>query len=254
MADEHPPTIGITCTIYQRDHDQRPPDTGQNQSYIDAVIRAGAAPLLIPNVTDEALLRTLYDRLDGLLLSGGGDIAPLYYGEARHEKCGLPSPERDVTELALTRWAIGEGMPLLAICRGIQVLNVALGGSLYQDIEAQAPGAKRHRWSPGYPRDYIAHSVSIGAQTRLARIVGTDPLPVNSFHHQAIKDVAPGLTVTARAPDQIIEAVEANGQAFVVGVQWHPEGLASADVRAQRLFDAVVEACRTRNPSHWTKR
>jgi putative glutamine amidotransferase len=136
-------------------------------------------------------------------------------------------------------------VPLLAICRGIQVLNVALGGTLYQDLQAQAPEAERHSWSPGYPRDYIAHAVSIGPQTRLARIVGADPLPVNSFHHQAIKDVAPGLTVTARAPDQIIEAVEANGQAFVVGVQWHPEGLARDDVRAQRLFDAQVKACRT---------
>jgi putative glutamine amidotransferase len=245
MADPHPPTIGITCTTFQRDQNQRPPDTGQNQSYVDAVIRAGAAPLLIPNVTDKALLRTLYDRLDGLLLSGGGDIDPSYYGESRHEKCGLPSPERDETELTLIRWAIDEGMPLLAICRGIQVLNVALGGTLYQDLQAQAPEAERHSWSPGYPRDYIAHAVSIGPQTRLARIVGADPLPVNSFHHQAIKDVAPGLTVTARAPDQIIEAVEANGQAFVVGVQWHPEGLARDDVRAQRLFDALVKACRT---------
>jgi putative glutamine amidotransferase len=245
MADPHPPTIGITCTTFQTDQSLRPPNTGQNQSYIDAVIRAGAAPLLIPNVTERALLRTLYDRLDGLLLSGGGDIDPSYYGESRHEKCGLPSPERDETELTLIRWAIDEGMPLLAICRGIQVLNVALGGTLYQDLQAQAPEAERHSWSPGYPRDYIAHAVSIGPQTRLARIVGADPLPVNSFHHQAIKDVAPGLTVTARAPDQIIEAVEANGQAFVVGVQWHPEGLARDDVRAQRLFDAQVKACRT---------
>ncbi len=245
MVDQRLPTIGITCTIFQRDQNQRPPDTGQNQSYVDAVIRAGAAPLLIPNVTDRALLRTLYGRLDGLLLSGGGDIDPTYYGEARHEKCGLPSPERDETELALIRWAVEDGMPLLAICRGIQVLNVALGGTLYQDIEAQAPGAERHSWSPGYPRDYIAHSVSIEPQTRLAHIVGADPLPVNSFHHQSVKDVAPGLTVTARAPDQIIEAVEANGHAFVVGVQWHPEGLASSDTRAQGLFDALVTVCRT---------
>jgi putative glutamine amidotransferase len=245
MADQHPPTIGITCTTFQSDQSQRPPNTGQNQTYVDAVIRAGAAPLLIPNVTDKTLLRTLYDRLDGLLLSGGGDIDPTYYGESRHEKCGIPSPERDETELALTRWAIDEGMPLLAICRGIQVLNVALGGTLYQDIQAQAPEAERHSWSPGYPRNYIAHPVSVGPQTRLARIVGAGPLAVNSFHHQAIKDVASGLTVTASAPDQIIEAVEANGPAFVVGVQWHPEGLASDDVRAQRLFDALVKACRT---------
>jgi putative glutamine amidotransferase len=243
MLDPRSPTIGITCSTFQRDQGQRPPNTGQNQSYVDAVIRAGAAPLLIPNVTDRTLLRTLYDLLDGLLLSGGGDIDPSYYGESRHEACGIPYPERDETELALIQWAIEEGKPLLAICRGIQVLNVALGGTLYQDLQAQAPEAERHNWSPGYPRDYIAHSVSIGPQTRLSRIVGADPLPVNSFHHQAIKDVAPGLTVTARAPDQIIEAVEANGNTFVVGVQWHPEGLAREDARAQRLFDALVTAC-----------
>jgi putative glutamine amidotransferase len=244
MPDRHPSTIGITCSTFQRDQDQRPPNTGQNQSYVDAVIRAGAAPLLIPNVTDRTLLRTLYDLVDGLLLSGGGDIDPNYYGESRHEACGIPDLERDETELALIRWAIEEGKPLLAICRGIQVVNVALGGTLYQDLQAQAPEAERHDWSPGYPRDYIAHSVSISPQTRLGRIVGADPLPVNSFHHQAIKHVAPELTVTARAPDQIIEAVEGKGHPFVVGVQWHPEGLAREDARAQRLFDALVKACR----------
>ncbi|MEJ2734288.1 MAG: gamma-glutamyl-gamma-aminobutyrate hydrolase family protein [Anaerolineae bacterium] len=244
MPGQSPPTIGITCSTFQRDQGQRPPNTGQNRSYVDAVIRAGAAPLLIPNVTDRTLLRTLYDLLDGLLLSGGGDIDPGYYGESRHRACGIPDPERDETELALIRWAIEEGKPLLAICRGIQVLNVALGGTLYQDLQAQAPEAERHNWSPGYARDYVAHSVSIGPQTRLRRIVGADPLPVNSFHHQAIKDVAPGLTVTARAPDRIIEAVEGEGHTFVVGVQWHPEGLAREDTRAQNLFDVLVNACR----------
>jgi len=243
MASQHPPTIGITCTTFQTDQSQRPPNLGQNRSYVDAVVQAGAAPLLIPNLVDKILLRTLYNLLDGLLLSGGGDIDPTHYGQSRHEKCGTPSPERDEVELTLTRWAIDEGMPVLAICRGIQVLNVALGGSLYQDIQAQVPGAERHQWSPGYPRDYIAHTISISPQTQLARIVGTNPLPVNSFHHQAIREVAPGLTVTAHAPDQIIEAVEADGHPFAVGVQWHPEGLAGGDIRAQQLFEALVKSC-----------
>lgn len=136
-----------------------------------------------------------------------------------------------------------EGKPLLAICRGVQVLNVALGGSLYQDIQGLAPGAEKHDWKPDYPRDRLSHTVAVTPHTRLAHILGAASLPVNSLHHQAIRRVAPGLTVTACAPDQIVEAVEAGAHPFAVGVQWHPEELASGDVRAQRLFDALVEAC-----------
>jgi putative glutamine amidotransferase len=240
MSGKQPPLIGITCTTIEVT--RWPTRQGQNQSYIRAVVRAGAAPLLIPHVTSKARLRALYEVLDGLLLPGGGDVDPARYGEARHEKCGAVSPERDETELTLARWAVDDGKPLLAICRGIQVLNVALGGSLYQDIEAQAPGADRHDWNPGYPRDHLPHPVAITPETKLAHIVVNTSLPVNSLHHQAIKEIAPGLTVTAHAPDQIIEGVEVAGHPFVVGVQWHPEELARGDVRAQRLFDAFVEA------------
>jgi len=217
--------------------------------------------------------------LDGLLLAGGEDVDPACYGEPRHEKCGPVSPDRDKAELTLTRWAMDDGKPLLAICRGIQVLNVALGGSLYQDIQAQARGADKHDWHPGYPRNRLSHKAIVTPQTRLAHILGSlnsphplgslnsphtqDPLnsphpldslnsprslciPVNSLHHQAIKDVAPGLTVAARAPDKIIEAVEAEAHSFAIGVQWHPEELADNDVQAQRIFDALVEAVRDR--------
>jgi putative glutamine amidotransferase len=217
---------------------------GQNQTYVDALIRAGAAPLLIPNLTDQALLHTFYERLDGVLLSGGDDVDPRHYGEDRHEKCGTITPERDATELPLTRWAIEDGKPLLGICRGIQVLNVALGGTLYQDIQAQVPGAGRHDWHRGYPRNHPAHVVEIPAQARLAHLLGTTSLPVNSLHHQAVKDVAPGLTPAGRAPDGIVEAVEAEDHPFAIGVQWHPEELAGEDLCAQRLFDALVQACR----------
>ena len=218
---------------------------GQSQTYVHAVARAGAAPLLIPPLADKALLRTLYELLDGLLLSGGEDVDPAYYGEPRHEKCVLVSHDRDETELALVRWAVDDEKPLLAICRGIQVLNVALGGSLYQDIQAQVRDGDRHDWHPGYPRNRLSHTVIVAPQTRLAHILGTTSLLVNSLHHQAIKDVAPGLTVAARAPDDLIEAVEVEGHPFAIGVQWHPEELAaiSRDVRSQRIFDALVEAC-----------
>jgi putative glutamine amidotransferase len=293
------PTIGITCLNDQPTQDQHPPRFGQNQAYVHAVARAGAAPLLIPQLTDKTLLRTLYELLDGLLLSGGEDVDPARYGEPRHEKCGPVSPDRDEIEFTLTRWALDDEKPLLAICRGIQVLNVALGGSLYQDIQTQVQGADKHDRRPDYPRNHLSHPVLSAAcpelvlspveglvpspstefilseveglsikgvegqsrrvegtaivtpQTRLAHILGplNSPRPlywVNSMHHQAIKDVAPGLTVAARAPDGIVEAVEAEGHPFAIGVQWHPEELADNDVRSQRIFDALVEACQGR--------
>jgi putative glutamine amidotransferase len=244
VTNKRLPTIGITCRDDQPMQDQHGPRFGQNQTYFHALARAGAAPLLIPNLTDETLLRTLYELLDGLLLSGGEDIDPAHYGEPRHEKCGPVSSDRDEIELTLVRWAMDDKKPLLAICRGIQVLNVLLGGSLYQDIQAQVPGADKHNWHPGYPRDRLSHMAIVAPRTRLAHILETTSLPVNSLHHQAIKDVAPGLIVTARAPDGVIEAVEAEGHPFAIGVQWHPEELANNDGRAQRIFDALVEACR----------
>jgi putative glutamine amidotransferase len=244
MANHRPPVIGITCTEFPMEHDPLRLRLGQNQTYLRAVVRAGAAPLLIPHLTDVSMLRALYENLDGLLLSGGGDIDPAYFGEANHEKLRRVSPDRDETELLLARWAMEGGLPLLAICRGIQVLNVALGGSLYQDIQAQVPGAEKHDWGTGYPRDHLPHQIRIMPQMRLADIIGATDLPVNSMHHQALKEVAPGLAVVARAPDQVIEAVEAPAHPFAIGVQWHPEELAPKDARAQRLFDAFVEACR----------
>ena len=267
--DQHPPPFDSASG----EASYRAPRFGQSQAYVHAVARAGAASVLIPQLTDKTLLRTIYDLVDGLLLSGGEDVDPAHYGEPRHEKCGLVSPDRDEVELTLTRWAMDDGKPLLAICRGIQVLNVALGGSLYQDIRAQVREADKHDWHPGYPRNRLSPTIIVAPQTHLAHILGapseeralrggsgqaspdavfaqreSSPCPsywVNSLHHQAIKDVAPGLTVAARAPDKIVEAVEAEGHPFAIGVQWHPEELAaiSMDVRAQRIFDALVEAC-----------
>jgi putative glutamine amidotransferase len=218
------------------------PRLGMSRSYVNALLRVGAAPVLIPHMADKAALRSAYEQLDGLLLPGGGDVDPVHYGESRHAKCNEPSAERDNTELALARWAMEAGMPLLAICRGIQVLNVALGGSLFQDIQAQVPGAERHAWYPNYPRDRLSHTVSLTPEARLAHIAGESTLPVNSLHHQSVKDIAPGLVVTGHSPDGIIEAVEAPEHPFAIGVQWHPEELAGSDRRAQRLFEAFVEA------------
>ncbi|MFB0546507.1 MAG: gamma-glutamyl-gamma-aminobutyrate hydrolase family protein [Anaerolineae bacterium] len=245
MTKEQVPTIGITCLDDRPTQDQHPPRFGQSQTYVHALTRAGAASLLIPPLTDKTLLRTVYDLVDGLLLSGGDDVDPAYYGEPLHEKCGPVSRERDEFEFTLIRWAMDEGKPLLAICRGIQVLNVALGGSLYQDIQAQAQWADKHDRHPDYPRDRLFHTVIVAPQTRLAHILGTAPLTVSSSHHQAVKDVAPGLAVAARASDNMVEAVEAESHPFAIGVQWHPEALAESDVRAQRLFDTLVDVCQT---------
>jgi putative glutamine amidotransferase len=243
MARKHPPIVGITCDSIQPAHSHHPPRVGQNQTYVKALVSAGAAPLLLPNLTDKDLLRSIYEKLDGLLLSGGGDIDPGRYGEAIHEKCGRIDAERDEVELALTRWAVEDGKPLLAICRGIQILNVALGGSLYQDIEAQISKALAHTWYPEYPRSHRSHNVAVTPETRLAQILDLETLPVNSLHHQALKDLAPPLTVSARASDHVVEAVELRNHPFVLGVQWHPEDLAPDDARQQGLFALFVQAC-----------
>ncbi len=254
MASRQAATVGITCSMLSSGEGSRPPRLGQNQTYLQAILRASGAPVLIPHLTDLGLLRTAYERVDALLLPGGGDVAPAYFGQQPHEKCGPPDPDRDAMELALVRWCVEDQKPLLGICRGIQVLNVALGGSLYQDIEALVPGAARHDWYPGQPRDLLAHTVSIPEATSLAAALGLDggsprqvpdrsvQLHVNSLHHQAIDELAPGLRIAARAPDGIVEAVEVEGHPFALGVQWHPEELAPKDERAQQLFQALIRA------------
>ncbi len=249
MASKQQPIVGITCGGIQPAHSHHPPRVGQNQTYVHALIRAGAAPVLLPNVVDQELLRVLYESLDGLLLSGGGDIDPARYGESIHEKCGRIDAERDEAELTLARWAVEDGKPLLAICRGIQILNVALGGSLYQDIQAQIPDSLEHTWYPEHPRQHRSHAIAVSPGTRLAQILEVASISVNSLHHQALKDLAPPLTVSARASDQVVEAVELSSfsqghHPFALGVQWHPEDLAPDDLRQQGLFDALVESCK----------
>jgi putative glutamine amidotransferase len=238
------PLIGISCGTF---HDRAwcPPSYGHRQTYVDAILGAGGAPLLIPPVVDETTLRVLYERLDGILLAGGGDIAPSSYGDQPHEKLGLVDIARDESELPIARWAVAEGKPLLGICRGVQVLNVALGGTLYQDIPSQISHSLSHTLS--YEREdwtYMAHDISIAPGSRLAQVMGVEMMTINSLHHQSVRDLAPGLRVVAWAPDGIVEAVEGQGDSFVLGVQCHPEALqATADPRWQGLFRAFVESC-----------
>jgi putative glutamine amidotransferase len=243
------PLIGIPAIPLQRVGTPRP-YFGLGKSYLAAVERAGGIPLMIPPLADPAdaeALGALLARMDGLLLSGGGDVDPRYYGEERLPVCGEPEPERDTLEIPLARLAIKRGTPVLGICRGVQLLNVALGGTLYQDITAQRPEAPPHV-SHDYngARDATAHSIRIQPGSLLERIVGAEHHAVNSFHHQAIKDAAPGVELIAWSEDGIPEALVAPGHPFALGVQFHPEELVFVDPASQRIFDAFVAACAER--------
>jgi putative glutamine amidotransferase len=229
-------------------HDQSSrgsPVFAQNRTYVEAVATAGGAPVLIPLNLDEGALRAIYERLDGLLLAGGEDVHPKHYGEAIHEKCGQIDEARDTVELTLTRWALAEDLPILAICRGIQVLNVAAGGTLYQDIASQVPGVLKHDCWPDYPRNYLAHQVMVNDDSLMAAILGQGRVGVNSTHHQAVKDLAPRFRVVARAPDGVIEAIEGHDHVFALGVQWHPEELLEDAPPMRRLFEEFVSAARS---------
>ena len=221
------------------------PVFAQKRTYVEAVATAGGAPVVIPLNLDEGALRAIYERLDGLLLAGGEDVHPRHYGEAIHEKCGQRDNARDTVELTLARWALAEGLPVLGICRGIQVLNVAAGGTLYQDIASQVPGSLKHDCWPDYPRNYLAHQVTVNGDSFLAAVLGQSRVAVNSMHHQAVKDLAPGFRVVARAPDGLIEAIEGHDHPFALGVQWHPEELVEDAPPMRRLLEDFVSAARS---------
>lgn len=242
------PRIGITA----EERDERG-TIHLPTEFFDAVLRAGGLPLIIPvwNVEPGILL----DAIDGLILSGGGDIEPDLYGGAHHPAVERIDLGRDETEIALARRGYTTGLPTLGICRGAQVINVALGGTLIEDIESErltSGGAcdgdapTLHR---GHPPAYVPHPVAVLDGTRLAHALGTQECAPLSWHHQSIRALAPGLRVAALAPDGVIEAVEANdasGHEWFVAVQWHPEKSAANDGIQQRLFDAFVEAARVR--------
>ncbi|HSD65447.1 MAG TPA: gamma-glutamyl-gamma-aminobutyrate hydrolase family protein [Vicinamibacteria bacterium] len=212
------------------------------EDYVRSVERAGAVPVVLPPVSPEDV-PALLDRLDGVLLSGGVDVDPSLYGQDPHPKLGRVHRRRDDFELALTREALRRDRPILAICRGHQVLNVATGGTLVQDIPSLVGGAVRHD-GPG-PRWRRAHQVSVTPSSRLREILGQESASVNSIHHQGVDRLGEGLVVSARCPDDgVVEGLEMPDRAFVVAVQWHPESFWNQDDSFQRLFDAHAGACR----------
>ncbi len=211
-------------------------------TYTHALELAGGAPVLIPLNLGEETLRAIFARLDGLLLHGGVDIHPKEFGEAVEPFCGEIDVARDAVELGLTRWALYDQMPILGICRGIQMLNVAAGGSLYQDTRSQLGNVLDHAHQPGEPYNRLTHSIEIDPNSELARALGTTHLDVNSLHHQSLKAIAPGFHVIARAPDGVVEGIEAESPQFAVGVQFHPEWLVEDDARMIALFREFVQA------------
>jgi putative glutamine amidotransferase len=198
-----------------------------NLTYVNAIKKAGGVPIVIPMTTDTAQIDAILNIVSGVVMTGGEDIDPLkYFGEEPVRAQGEIVPERDTYDYLLVRRSVEKGLPLIGICRGVQILNVAFGGSLYQDIPSQVPGTfVKH--SQDAPSSYGTHSITIDKTSLLYKILATDNAVVNSFHHQAVKEVAPGFKVVAKSKDGIVEGIEMIGNDKVFGVQFHPEGLVS---------------------------
>lgn len=253
----HRPLIGVTMG---REKSQRFFGLNlfiMNQTYVRILEALGALPVMIPLHMSEATLRGIFERLDGLFLPGGEDIDPAHYGAERHEMLGATDKERDRTELLLTRWAIEIGMPVLGVCRGAQMINVACGGTLYQDILSERPDLAKHDYfPPNFERYRISHRIDIAPDSLLARAMGAVH-EVNSMHHQGIDRVGFGLRVVAWAEDGLPEAIEAPALPYVVGVQWHPEELARTDPLNANLFSDFVRAAagpwRGQTPLEWSE-
>jgi putative glutamine amidotransferase len=242
------PLIGIPAQTLQAIDgipDGLPHSWVMNHRYFVALASVGAVPVMIPLLDrDLDTLRAIYETLDGVFVAGGVDVDPDSYGAERHELCGRTDGPRDTVEITFTRWALEDGKPFFGICRGMQVLNVARGGTLYQDCTALYPGSIKHDYFPnaGFERDYLAHHIDVEPGSRLHEAFGEERVMVNSMHHQGIEHLGEELRPTAWAPDGLIEAVETPGEAFAVGVQWHPEMLIDRDPGTHRLYRAFIDA------------
>ena len=244
------PIIGITTQTLEPIPGELPRCWVMSQRYVDVLTSVGAIPWVIPLLRDMTTLRAVYERLDGVFLPGGVDMGPEVYSESRLPVCGVTDPDRDRVEVAMVQWAMADRKPVLAVCRGVQVLNVAAGGTLYQDLADWCDAAIKHDYWPNEvkQRQDLVHEVSIEAGTQLAAIVGAGPTTVNSMHHQGIKKLAPALVVNAVAPDGLIEGVEGRDDSYLIGVQWHPEELVESDPAMRRLFESFVESATASQP------
>lgn len=235
------PLIGIPCHADYADGTKRPIYCN-NRAYVHAIEYAGGVPILIPLLHDFSLFDTLLPRLDGLMLSGGIDIGPAHYGEAPHPLTEQPDNALDEIELKLASWALQEDIPTLGVCRGMQVLNVVLGGTLYQDIHALYAGSMHHSHRH-MSRDYLAHRVNVLPGSRVEQLLGPGSFMANSLHHQAVNKPGRDVVISGTADDGIPEMLEVRGRRFVVAAQFHPEEIYTLEAASARLFAGFVQAC-----------
>lgn len=237
------PRIGIPCRELKISG-KKDPVWGVISSYVESVEKVGGLPILIPLSNDKEELKEFFNLSHGILLTGGEDVNPSKYSQAPSPKLKSTSDSRDEVEMEIAKWAVKEKKPILAICRGIQVLNVALGGTLYQDIATETDTKIEHDLH-GVEDETAGHCVTVTKDTKLSKIVKSEgTLKVNSLHHQSLKEIGKGLKVVAKSEDGIVEGVESEDpNCFCVGVQWHPEILwQKGESHALRLFEALVEA------------
>jgi len=243
------PLIGTATQTLEPIPGQTPMCWIMGQRYIKVLVNEGSVPWPIPLLHgDLTTLRAIYERLDGVFLTGGVDVDPTCYAEEKQPVCGRTDPPRDWTEIQLIRWCLEDHKPLMGVCRGVQVINVATGGTLFQDVAAQRAGSIKHDYFPNsdnsFTRDMLIHPVRVAPRSRLASMMGAEQVQVNSMHHQGIKQLGHGLVASAWSPDGLIEGVEGNNGSFLVGVQWHPEELTETLPPMRRLFAEFIEAAR----------
>lgn len=215
-----------------------------SDTYVTSVWQAGGNPIILPWVAEDPT--EILDSIDGLIVSGGGDINPAMFGQDVHRKTNGIDDARDAFESALLRAAAERDMPTLAICRGIQVMGVAFGGSIHQHVPDVTKGVEHRQHEAGFTQHQVSHRVTlVPAPNPIARMLGKDELMVNSFHHQSLADVPAPLMLAGQSDDGIIEAIWHDGMTFGIGVQWHPEMLAATCEDHARFFTALIEACRT---------
>ncbi len=238
------PRIGITTFVMQN---PRKPFAAVSRNYERSVQKAGGTPLLLSISTSKDVLDDYISIIDGLLITGGEkDVSPQFYGENPIKELEMIFPERDECEMYLFKKALEKRIPVLGICRGMQLMNVAAGGSLYQDIFSQLPDALGHL-PLKMPVDELYHQVNLEPESTVSKIFGTTRMMINSFHHQAVKKVADSFTITARSDDNIIEAIEHRTHPFALGIQWHPEDLTARHPQFRKLFDAFIAQAQRKN-------
>ena len=233
------PIIGL-CSSYEKDEEND--RIFLNREYLDAIRHFGGMPLVIPAEAGEDEQAFLLSQCDGLVLTGGNDITPSLYGEEVLNDTVVPAPERDRGEPRLCDIAMARNLPILGICRGIQILNVHFGGTLYQDIPAQYDTPVNHSMEKPYHR--TCHDCTVLPGTPLQTLLGVDRIQVNSHHHQAVKDLAPGFQVMGRCSDGIVEAMWKPDARFLWAVQWHPEKIWDIEESSAKLFEAFITACK----------